>query len=133
MSLLTTKIELTATKHNILLDLFPPIEGSVIYFLQLDGTTVNFKKTDNRAGISTGWRMVVNDYTQSKKMRVATTESNFHRVIEKSSHIAIGSATVGSSATVYAIARGSIAPPTDTRPYYAVEIEKAAGQSWVVT
>ncbi len=132
MSLLDTKIELTAVRYNVYLNLFPPIEGPVVYFLQTDGGSVNYKKTDNRAGMTTAWRITANEFTQIKKLRVATTEANFHRVIEKSSHIAIGSGTLGQAATVYRLTRGSVAPPTDTRPYYSVEIEKT-GESWTIT
>ncbi|MFN6965212.1 MAG: hypothetical protein ACK4S4_15810 [Pyrinomonadaceae bacterium] len=123
MSLLDTVISLKAVEFNVLLGLFPPIEGSSVTLLQHDGTVKNFKPTDNRPPMTEGWRTVTNRYQQTRELQIATTEPDFWKVIGRSSHLAIGT-------HVFEIERGSLMPPSDRHPYYTIKIS-ATGETYV--
>lgn len=121
MSLLNTLVSLAAVEFNIGLQLFPPIEGTTLYFLQEDGGTVNYKLTANTPGLTTGWQFTTNQYQQTKEFQVASL--TLGDVIAKSTHVAIGT-------HVYSIERGSLDPPNADYPYYSFEVQKS-GESFV--
>jgi len=119
MSLLDTLITLKAVEFDTLRGLFTPIEGTIVYLLQPDGQLKNYKQTDGRDGMTTGWYIVTNKYQQTRDLRIATTEADFWKVLMKSSHAAIGQ-------YVFEINKASSMPPSEKYPYYTVSLSATA-------